>query len=140
MSTLLAIQNSVAYMGDFWSWLSKALAGIGAFLGDILVTLIFTIFKFVLNIVDLLQILVEKLVGLDYWGTAKVSSSTLADSDILFKFIYNDTVQRAFRMMVVIFVVLIIVFTVIAIVKSEYDVATTGDTKKSSKTPIFRAA
>ncbi|MBQ9790572.1 MAG: hypothetical protein IJW24_03155, partial [Clostridia bacterium] len=127
--------------GGFWDVVVNALSGVLIWVGDLLVSLIFVVFKFVLNIVDLLQILVERLVGIDFWGQPGASIETFQDSDIIFKFLMSDAVQSAFRTMVVVSIVLLIVFTIIAIIKSEYDVAATGDTKKhSSKMPIFQTA
>ncbi len=126
--------------GGFWDsvvgWFSNTLI----WLGDILVTLIFAIFKFVLCIVDLMQILVERLVGIDFWGKPGATLDDIANSDIIFKFIYSDAVQRAFRSMIVVAIVLLIVFSIIAIIKSEYDVAANGNSKASSKVPIMRTA
>lgn len=140
MATLFGINNCVRFVGGLWEWLDSVTSFLWSALGDILVTLIFLMFKFVLNIVDLIQFVLKKLVGLDYWGTNKVSLDTLGESDIIFKFLFSEPVQTAFRYMIVVFVVLVIVFTIIAIIKSEYDVAATGDIKKSSKVPHMRAA
>lgn len=89
------------------------------------------IMRFILNIVDFMQFFVKKLVGLDYWGTSKVSIDTLGDSDVIFKFLFNPSVQRIFRLLLGVFAVLLIVFTIVAIVKNEY-VFATGDTKNST--------
>jgi len=141
MSALFNFTNSISFMGGFWESLSSIITTLWVFIGDLLVTLIMVIFKWVLNIVDLLQLVVKKLVGLDYWGTDKVSADTLGESDIIFKFLFNENVQRAFRYMVVIFVVLLIVFTIIAIVKNEYSMATSTDSKASnSKKGILATA
>ena len=141
MSALFNFANSISFMGGFWESLSSIITTLWVFIGDLLVTLIMVIFKWVLNIVDLLQLVIKKLVGLDYWGTDKVSADTLGESDIIFKFLFNENVQRAFRYMVVIFVVLLIVFTIIAIVKNEYSMATSTDSKASnSKKGILATA
>ena len=71
--------------------------------------------RFVLNIVDFMQFFVQKLVGLDFWGTDNFDPSRLAESDIIFRFIYHDSVQRVFKFMIGVSLVLLIIFTIIAI-------------------------
>ena len=99
---------------------------------DGIMWLIYLIMRFILNIVDFMQYFVKKLVGLDYWGTERVSADTLGESDVIFRFLYNDQVQRVFRIMLGVFVVLLIIFTIVAIVKSEYNYASSEDGKGSN--------
>ena len=99
---------------------------------DGIMWLIYLIMRFILNIVDFMQYFVKKLVGLDYWGTERVSADTLGESDIIFRFLYNDQVQRVFRIMLGVFVVLLIIFAIVAIVKSEYNYASSEDGKGSN--------
>jgi len=141
MSNLFSFSKSANLVGGFWEGLDNVISTVWAFLGDILVSIVFWLFQFVLNIVDLIQFMLKKFIGLDYWGTDKVSIDTLGESDIVFKFLYSEEVQKAFRAMVVIFIVLLIVFSIIAIIKSEYELAASGDKKKTgSKLPILRTA
>ena len=99
---------------------------------DGIMWLIYLIMRFILNIVDFMQYFVKKLVGLDYWGTERVSADTLGESDVIFRFLYNDQVQRVFRIMLGVFVVLLIIFAIVAIVKSEYNYASSEDGKGSN--------
>ncbi len=99
---------------------------------DGIMWLIYLIMRFILNIVDFMQYFVKKLVGLDYWGTERVSADTLGESDVIFRFLYNDQVQRVFKIMLGVFVVLLIIFAIVAIVKSEYNYASSEDGKGSN--------
>lgn len=109
-------------LGDFFGSLFPAL-------WDFISKLIYLIMRFILNIIDFMQFFVKKLCGLDYWGTSDVSPETLYESDIILRFIYNDTIQRVFRYMLGVFVVLLIIFTIVAIAKNEYAYAVgTGKT------------
>ncbi|MBQ7579543.1 MAG: hypothetical protein IJT25_03340, partial [Clostridia bacterium] len=90
-------------------------------IGNWLMTLVYFIVKFALNIIDLLQYFIERLIGLDVWNS---SSSTLADltnNDIIFKFLLNEEVLRVFRALVVIGIILLIIFSIVAIVRTEYN-------------------
>ncbi len=132
---LPAIQNGSFWSllgGNFWSglWLTLC-TGISTFF--------YGIIRWVLNIVDFLQFFVKHLIGLDYWESGEVSVETLGESDIIFKFLYDDTVQRVFKYMLGIFVVLLILFSIIAIIKNEYAVATEAKDSATTMTIIKRA-
>ena len=119
-------------LGDFFVALLPWLANLGS-------KLVYVICRFILNIVDFMQYFCKKLVGLDYWGTDRVNINTLGESDIIFRFLYNDGVQKVFKYMLGIFVVLLIVFTIIAIVKNEYSYMTSDDEKASNdKMGVFK--
>lgn len=112
------------------------------YLGQLLGQVVYVIVRFMLNIVDFLQFFCQKLVGIDYWMKGNVSAETLGDSDIIFRFLFSDPVQRVLRLMTGVFAVLLIVFTIVAIIKSEYEYVTNNDVDKASnsKTGIFRTA
>ncbi len=122
---------------DWWTPLKQGAFKALVTIFDLLVNAAYYVLKFILNIVDLLQYFVKRLVGLDFWGTELVNDPNVSylDHDIVFRFIKNDTVQRVFTYMLGIFVVLLIVFTIIAIIKSEYSYAT-GSAKDNSKKGI----
>ncbi len=105
-----------------------------------LASVLYAICKFVLNLIDFLQLLVQKLSGLDVWmNVDKVDISNLTSSDIVFRFLFSDTVVTVFKAVVSIFFVLLILFTIIAIIKNEYAGATSGepqDHKKSIYTAL----
>ena len=113
--------------GTFWWNLFWAIAGgISRFF--------YMIIRFILYIVDFLQFFVKHLIGIDYWQSGNVSLDTLGESDIIFKFLYDSTVQRVFRYMLGIFVVLLILFAIVAIVKNEYAFAI--ETKDAKNDPM----
>lgn len=95
------------------------------------------IVKWFLAFVDFLQYFIQKLIGLDYWlanGSKTLQGAT--ENDLLFSFLYNETVQRVFRAMLGLFVVFLIVFTIFAIVKQEWKFVT-GTEKQNTKTTII---
>lgn len=99
--------------------------------------------KWLLAFTDFLQYFIQKLIGLDYWLNNSVYSlSGATSSDLLFSFLYNDTIQRVFNTMVVVFVVLLIIFTIYAIIRSEWQYIT-GDqfgSGSNSKMGILRSS
>lgn len=105
-----------------FGWLTTA----GLFLWNWIMTFIYTIVKFALNIVDFIQFFVQRLVGVDFWTNTNSTLADLGESDIIFRFMFSEEVLRVFRLIIIIAIVLLIVFSIIAIVKSEYSNATTG--------------
>ena len=109
--------------------------------GTIICEIIYGLVKWLLAIVDFLQYFIQKLIGLDYWlkpGSKTIEGAT--DNDLLFKFLYNDTVQNVFRAMVGVFIILTIVFVIFAIVKTEWKYATGDGKGGNSKMQIFRSS
>lgn len=93
---------------------------------------------------DFLQYFIQKLIGLDYWldkgnnGSRSLSEAT--SEDMIFKFLYADSVQKVFRALIAVFVILLIVFTIYQIIKSEWDYMAGDGSKGNSKASIFRNA
>ena len=126
--------------GNFWSIIGMLLMS----LLQGICSIFYVVCKWFLAVVDFLQYFVQKLIGLDYWLNSEPKSIDGAiDGDLLFSFLFNDTVQNVFRAMVGIFFILLIVFTIFAIIKQEWTFATSGfegGNEGNSKIPIFRSA
>lgn len=106
-------------------------SGLGQALGKVLNWLlggiVYGICKWLLAFMDFLQYFIQKLIGLDYWlNTSHYTISGALKSDLLFSFLYNDTVQKTFRAIVGVSIVLLIIFTIFAIVRSEWQYITGG--------------
>lgn len=124
------VKNRIIFQaldGSFWMSLLMAI-------GNGLSKLLYMIVRWILNIVDFLQFFVKHLLGVDYWEKGNVKIETLGNSDIIFKFLYNETVQRVFRYMLGLFIVLLVLFAIIAIIKSQYAVASEAD--KANNDPM----
>ena len=104
----------------------------------------YSICKWFLAFMDFLQYFIQKLIGLDYWlETSKDGLRTLDEAtseDIIFKFLYADSVQKVFRALCAVFVILLIIFTIFQIVKSEWDFMTGDGKGGNSKAAIFRSS
>ena len=124
--------------GSVVSWLEDKLLPFIATVGDMLMNAIMTFFiyvvQFMLRIVDFFQFFVGKLAGIDTWSSkGDVGSVRLADTDVIFRFLLSDTVLKAFIAIVGIAIVLLIIFTIMAIVKADYNAATTDEEAKKGK-------
>ncbi len=105
---------------------------------------IYNLVRWLLAIVDFMQYFVQKLIGLDYWlNRTYYTLEGAMESDLIFGFLYNDTVQKVFRAMMGLFFVLLIIFTIYAIIKQEWTYITGkefGNGSGNSKSKIFRSS
>ena len=128
--------DNVGFINHLGSMLGNFFAGIG----QAICVGFYFVCKWMLAVVDFLQYFIQKLIGLDYWlkkGKKTIQGAT--DNDMLFKFLYNDMVQKVFRAMTAVFVVLLIIFTVVAIIRQEWGYITGGNfgDGKNSKNAII---
>ncbi len=128
--------DNVGFINHLGSMLGNFFAGIG----QAICVGFYFVCKWMLAVVDFLQYFIQKLIGLDYWlKSGKKTIKGATDNDMLFKFLYNDMVQKVFRAMTAVFVVLLIIFTVVAIIKQEWGYITGGNfgDGKNSKNAII---
>ena len=104
---------------------------------NLLITLMFTIAKLVLNIVDFLSLAVKELAGQSIVEDIS-SNKALGESDMVFRFLYDSGIRRIFRAFIGIGIILIIVFAVVAIIKKEYENFLNGDSEGSNKKVFVR--
>ena len=83
--------------------------------------LVYMICKFALNVVDFMQMLCYKIIGVSADGNA------MTTADPIFKFLLSETVLRAIRNLLIIGIVILIVFSIAAIIRSEYNAAAGSD-------------
>lgn len=101
--------------------------GLGKMLNTIVGGVFYLICKWLMAFMDFLQYFIQKLIGLDYWlHTDKYTISGALKNDLLFSFLYNETVQKTFRAIVGLSIVLLIIFTIFAIVRSEWQYISGG--------------
>ena len=126
-SLILETKITPAVNNTFWSIIGNWFVSAGAILRDAIFNLLYILCRFALNVVDFMQLLVQKLAGVDAWlHLEKLDLENLQETDVVFRFLLSDTVQTVFRSMIAIFLVLLIVFSIVAILKNEYSNATGG--------------
>lgn len=132
--------TTTSFFNGLWDLIGNAFT----WLGNAIASLFYVVCKWFLAFVDFLQYFIQKLIGLDYWlnnNTYTLEGAT--GNDLLFSFLYDETVQRVFRAMLGVFVVLLIIFTIYQIIKNEWTYITGesfGDGKSNSKAKILRQA
>lgn len=95
-------------------------------LWGIIIAWFYFISKFVFQIVDLIQYVIYKLAGIN------LSSEITFDLPI-FRILLSDTVLNIFLTLFIVGLILLIIFTIISIVKSEYEMALETDNSKIKK-------
>ena len=100
-------------------------------LGSWIMSIVYYIFRGLSFITSFCELLFNKMAGISpvYQGTQRVDN-------ILLQYLFSDAVLSVFISMIVLSVFLLIVFTFIAVIKSEF----TLDVKNSAKGPIFGRA
>ncbi|MBQ7578935.1 MAG: hypothetical protein IJT25_00140 [Clostridia bacterium] len=112
---------------SFLALLDGFLSSMLTSLWSLVMKLVILIGRFMLNVIEFLMVFVNQFLGLnkDY--------QTLSDltDDKIFSFLFNETVLKVVRYMIVVGIILIIIFSIFAIVKSEYDnaVGNNGNSK-----------
>lgn len=103
--------------------------GILSLILSLLNTIIMTVAKFALSLMDLIQVIVYKFLGL---GQDISNYNGFDRNNPLIKFLLNDTVVTVLRSVAILSVVLVIVFSIFSIIMGEYRKAS-EDTEYSVK-------
>ena len=119
-------------MGDFFTALPHYLSGIL----DLFFMLFYYLFRSISYIVSFVEALFRKLVGIDPMTINGFETGGDSSTDLVYGLIFNAQVQNLFWAILGFSVVLLVIFTIIALVKSEF----TLDLKSSAKGPIIGRA
>lgn len=108
LSTFLDVILST--LGDIWTLFYESVVRLFYMLGH-----------WMLTIIDFIFVFVRQLVGMN---TNFDSLEEITQGDIIFQFIFNDTVLTIIKNIIIFSLVLLILFCIFAIVKSEYEFVT----------------
>lgn len=122
----LARDADASFLTKVWKFLLAAIGNSFAFVQTILVKVCTIVGRLILNIVDFLFILSRQIMGIN----ANYDSLDSIGDDMILKFIFNPTVINIVKQMIIIGIVLIIVFSIIAILRAEYGNVSGADTSK----------
>lgn len=118
-------------IAEFIAGLAKVLSGLVSLVWGWLMSLLYFVIKLVLNVMDVLQFFVNKLVGIDIYNNPNWADIiTFRDSDMIIKLITSETILRLFRSVLIFSAVLLILFCIIAILKSNFSSAMGNEEEK----------
>ena len=135
-----------SWLVEVLAWLADAVVKIATVVWGWLISIFYVVVRFCLNIVDILQMFAEKLVGIEAYnqkgGLGAVEK--IEDSDLIIRFITNKSILKTFGTICVLGLILLIIFSIIALVRQNYQAAITdgADGAKNQKNgePFLNAA
>lgn len=118
------------------SWLADAIVNIATVVWGWVITMFYFVIKFILNLIDVLQMFVEKLVGIEAFNQEGGLSAleNFEDSDLIIRFISNEAIIKTFTTLLGLGGLMLIIFSIIAIVRNNY-AAATSDGSDAGKGP-----
>lgn len=135
--------SSGAWLTEVLAWLGNAIINVATVVWGWLISFFYMLVKWCLNIIDIFQMFVEKLVGIDAFNQEGGLSAVekLEDTDLIIRFITNDVVIDIFKTIFVLGLVLLVIFSILALIKQNYESATTegGDGVKKPMDVLKRA-
>ena len=119
--------TSGSWFTEILAWLGNAIVKVATVVWGWLISIFYFVIRFCLNIIDVLQMFIQKLVGIDIYNQKGGLSAVkdIKDTDIIIRFITNDTVLKTFRTILILGLILLIIFSILAIVKQNYTAAIT---------------
>lgn len=119
---------------DLGSFGGGLLGMLFTWLGELLLKVIYAICTFVLNLIELVQLAVSLILGINI----DLDNYVVLDQNNAFvKIITSEKVLTTFKIVLGVSIVLVIVFTIFSIIRSEYQTAINQDEELRSKGRIF---
>ena len=118
--------SSGSFLSDLIAGILKIAASIVTILWSVIINALYTVCSLCLRLVDLLQYFVQKLVGIDIWmgdRSALQKITDLGDMDIIIRFLMQPVVRRVLISISVLGGILIVVFSILAIIRANYKAA-----------------
>lgn len=129
------VQSFVSTIIDF---LAVKIGEIANFLMRILFQLLYFVVKLALNIMDFLMVIVSELSGQAESFDLARANTNLESSDIIFRFFLNSLTMKILKRVFIYAILLLIIFSIIAIVKNEW-LRATDDKARDVKVIIVKS-
>lgn len=125
-----SIDSPNSFFETVWTLIKSTLYDLLTTVGELVIKVVYSIFKWMLTIIDFLFIFIRELIGMN---DKLIELEDLSESDVIFKFIFSEEVSAVIKGMIGLAIMLIIIFSIFAIVKSEYDYVAHGKSSNSKK-------
>lgn len=123
------------FWGTLWVIIRTSIGDVVVYGYETLVRVFYAIGHWMLTIIDFIFVFVRQLIGMN---TDFTSIEEVTQGDIIFQFIFNENVVKIIRNLLIFSIVLLILFSIFAILKSEFDYAT-GREARGTKNIIVNA-
>lgn len=117
--------NDVSFFETVGLILKNFFLGLFNIIGTIFARIVYFICKFAITILDFVYIFIRQLIGINADSSGKAAFQI--DDDIIIKFLSGDYFITLMKYMLGFCLVLLIVFTIIAIIRSEYNYVIRGE-------------
>lgn len=126
-----------SWLTELLAWLGDAIVKLATLVWGWLITIFYFVVRFCLNLIDILQMFVEKLVGIEMYNQEGGISAVkdIKDTDMIIRFITNETILKTFKTIMVLGLILLIIFCILALIKQNYQAAITDGADGAKKTP-----
>lgn len=123
------------FINNILTSIGNALLSFGEFLLRCLAKIAYFLAELALNIMDFMNIVIKNMAG-QATNYSISGNSNLAENDILFQFLFNELTLKILKYVFVFSALLLIIFTIMAIIKNEWQNHITG--KQNSIKKILR--
>ncbi len=107
------------FFSAIWSFIVSIFRRLGEKILYVLATLVYLISRLILNIIDFFMVFILEFSG-QIGAMDLKRAGSLEETDVIFRFIFNDTVKKISLSIFIISLILLIIFTIFALVKNEY--------------------
>lgn len=129
------VNGTNSFWGTLWVIIRTSIGDVIVYGYETLVRVFYAIGHWMLTIIDFIFVFVRQLIGMN---TDFTSIEEVTQGDIIFQFIFNENVVKIIRNLLIFSIVLLILFSIFAILKSEFDYAT-GREARGTKNIIVNA-
>ena len=143
------ISSNAKFLADFYSvifgifgnTIGTFITNVAAFFLNFLTKYTWEIFKWIMAIVDAMQLAFMKIIGIDTATNSSMGVDEFVEGakgiTITGGSSYYDYIMKIFRAVFVVAIILMIVFTIYAMIKQDYDLAMNGYSKADNKKGKF---
>ena len=131
-----SINSPNSFFETLWTLIKSTLSDLLTVAWETVVKIVYTVLKWMLTIIDFLFIFIREMIGMN---DDLSNLDDISESDLIFKFIFSEEVKQVIRGMVGLAIMLLIIFCIFAIVKSEYDYVAHGKASNSKKGILVNA-
>jgi len=124
------LEGDNGFFKTIWEMYKKYFLDLFIIIGTFVARLFYAIGHWMLTIIDFIFIFIRQMCGMN---TDFSSLENVTESDVIFQFLFNDNVIRILRGLLAFALVVLIIFCIFAIVKSEYNFITQNGGSNSKR-------
>lgn len=124
------VNGTNGFWSTLWVIIKSSIGDVFIHAVETVVRVLYAIIRWLLTFIDFIFVFIRQLIGMN---TDFTSIEEVTQGDVIFQFIFNDSVIRIIRNMLIFSIVLLIIFSIFSIIKSEYEFITQGTGNSKGK-------